>query len=250
MNAIVQHSPRTLNRVSGVDFRFPTEHELDALEAFMLSVVLPPDQNFDVQAFMTSPAQQRGLELFFGRAKCGECHNGPVLAGGSFNTGIVNLPVNTTPPSACDPPCPAIGPLEAGGQREFNVPPLFGLKNTTPFFHDNSVATLHDAVAFYTSAQFNASPGATFVGGIELSPAEINDITAFLEALTTCGNGVVDHGEQCDDGNAASGDGCRPNCTIEVCGDGVVDPQEACDDGNASDSSGCEGSCLSLRPNR
>jgi len=30
-----------------------------------------------------------------------------------------------------------------------------------------------------------------------------------------CGNGMVDTGEQCDDGNTASGDGCSSTCTTE-----------------------------------
>src|SRR6185436_17242676 len=49
-----------------------------------------------------------------------------------------------------------------------------------------------------------------------------------------CGNGLVEFGEQCDDGNTATGDGCGATCQIEVvCGDGVVAPGEQCDDGNA-----------------
>lgn len=35
------------------------------------------------------------------------------------------------------------------------------------------------------------------------------------EALTGCGNGVVDAGEGCDDGNNVSGDGCSAICQIE-----------------------------------
>lgn len=31
-----------------------------------------------------------------------------------------------------------------------------------------------------------------------------------------CGNGVVDNGEQCDDGNTAAGDGCSATCTTET----------------------------------
>jgi cysteine-rich repeat protein len=31
----------------------------------------------------------------------------------------------------------------------------------------------------------------------------------------TCGDGVLDDGEQCDDGNLAAGDGCSPTCRIE-----------------------------------
>ncbi len=58
-----------------------------------------------------------------------------------------------------------------------------------------------------------------------------------------CGNGTLDPGEQCDDGNAAAGDGCRPNCTIEVCGDGIKDPQEDCDDGNVAGGDCCSPTC-------
>jgi hypothetical protein len=36
--AVIQHFPLTLNRIAGVDFRLPTDDELDALEAFMLSL--------------------------------------------------------------------------------------------------------------------------------------------------------------------------------------------------------------------
>jgi cysteine-rich repeat protein len=58
-----------------------------------------------------------------------------------------------------------------------------------------------------------------------------------------CGNGVLDPGEECDDGNPDVGDGCRPDCTEEVCGDGIVDPQEECDDGNSIPLDGCENDC-------
>ena len=49
-----------------------------------------------------------------------------------------------------------------------------------------------------------------------------------------CGDGVVNAsaGEACDDGNADESDGCLNDCTLSSCGDGVVDPLEECDDGN------------------
>ena len=56
-----------------------------------------------------------------------------------------------------------------------------------------------------------------------------------------CGNGVVDVGEVCDDGNQTSGDGCRGDCKkIEVCGDGELDVGEQCDDGNHNPADGCD----------
>jgi cysteine-rich repeat protein len=56
-----------------------------------------------------------------------------------------------------------------------------------------------------------------------------------------CGNGRLDPGEACDDGNQVSGDGCRADCLKkEVCGDGVVDQGEQCDDANSNPADGCD----------
>jgi cysteine-rich repeat protein len=83
---------------------------------------------------------------------------------------------------------------------------------------------------------------------------------AFAQPIR-CGNGVVDAGETCDDGNRAGGDGCGATCLLEpgfrcasaggacaaVCGDsiraGAGRFQEACDDGNTRDGDGCNAMC-------
>jgi cysteine-rich repeat protein len=44
----------------------------------------------------------------------------------------------------------------------------------------------------------------------------INEVVACLQN-TTCGDGVVDPGEECDDGNRLNGDGCNIACEIEPC---------------------------------
>ena len=31
-----------------------------------------------------------------------------------------------------------------------------------------------------------------------------------------CGNGIIESGEQCDDGNLVDGDGCSSTCQIEI----------------------------------
>ncbi len=62
--------------------------------------------------------------------------------------------------------------------------------------------------------------------------------------IPTCGDGVLDPCETCDDGNTAAGDGCDATCVLETCGDGVVDPGEQCDDGNDVDGDGCDRGCL------
>ena len=59
-----------------------------------------------------------------------------------------------------------------------------------------------------------------------------------------CGNGAIDPGEQCDDGNTSGHDGCDEVCRIEpFCGSGRVDPGEECDDGNFKDGDGCAHDC-------
>jgi len=61
--------------------------------------------------------------------------------------------------------------------------------------------------------------------------------------LPGCGDGVIDPGEECDDGNTSSGDGCQANCRLPRCGDGILDPGEGCDDGNAIDDDRCANDC-------
>jgi cysteine-rich repeat protein len=59
----------------------------------------------------------------------------------------------------------------------------------------------------------------------------------------SCGNGPVEQGEECDDGNNTGGDGCSPNCIREICGNRVQELGEACDDGNAWGGDGCSDRC-------
>ncbi len=95
------------------------------------------------------------------------------------------------------------------------------------------------------------------------------------EAALTCGNGTVETGEVCDDGNTTAGDGCAADCTFAdnlsngtactqnaecasticdtvgdnvcesalTCGNGVVETGEVCDDGNTTVGDGCAADC-------
>jgi cysteine-rich repeat protein len=67
--------------------------------------------------------------------------------------------------------------------------------------------------------------------------ADVNaDGCANAYALPRCGDGFVQTGEVCDDGNSDDSDGCLKNCVKARCGDGVVRAGlETCDDGNRSD---------------
>ncbi|MBL9101305.1 MAG: DUF4215 domain-containing protein [Myxococcales bacterium] len=63
--------------------------------------------------------------------------------------------------------------------------------------------------------------------------------------MPVCGNGVVEGGEPCDDGNQDPGDGCEPDCTTtQICGNGTIEPPEVCDDGNTDDGDDCSADCM------
>ncbi|MBN2016055.1 DUF4215 domain-containing protein [Candidatus Dojkabacteria bacterium] len=61
--------------------------------------------------------------------------------------------------------------------------------------------------------------------------------------LPFCGDGDLDEGEECDDGNDNNNDSCRNDCTTPYCGDGILDPGEECDDGNNMSGDGCSSQC-------
>jgi cysteine-rich repeat protein len=90
--------------------------------------------------------------------------------------------------------------------------------------------------------QYELPPRCTYPDGEELvSGTPAPGLDAAFRTYTLCGNGAIDVGEQCDDGNDDDGDGCTDACT--VCGDRVVSPGEQCDDGNLVDNDGCDRNC-------
>jgi cysteine-rich repeat protein len=56
-----------------------------------------------------------------------------------------------------------------------------------------------------------------------------------------CGNGTVEAGEACDDGNLDEVDECTTTCQVPGCGDGIIQQAfgEICDDGNTDPGDGC-----------
>jgi len=200
--AVIQHFTKTTNRVAGVDFRLPTDEELDALEAFQLS--LGRQEDLALPIALEGDAAARGQEIFLDRTlgKCSLCHFnagangdpavfGPQAGNLSFDTGVEVLP---------DQPADLTGelvPPDDGfgrpGNGQFNTPPLVEAADTPPFFHNNAVATIEGAVAFYDGDAFNNSPagqvlaGATG-GGIELDATQIEAVAAFLRVLNALEN--------------------------------------------------------------
>ena len=98
--AIAQHATATLGRAPGVDFRVPTDEELDALVAYQLSLGRQEDFNLPTLELRSSLAAD-GKALYLdsgnltepGHKNCNGCHfNGGGSAGMSFNPATPGFP--------------------------------------------------------------------------------------------------------------------------------------------------------------
>lgn len=200
--AVIQHFTRTLNRVPAVDFRLPTPAELDALEAFMLS--LGRQEDLALPLALKGTVARRGQAIFLDGSlgKCNLCHsnagaNAAFGAGSTgnanFNTGVENLPDHPARPTPERmPPDDGLG---TPGDGTFNTPPLVEAADTGPFFHNNAVETIEGAVAFYNGEAFNTSPAGRFLAsrdprgvGIRLDATQVVAVAAFLRVLNALEN--------------------------------------------------------------
>ena len=65
------------------------------------------------------------------------------------------------------------------------------------------------------------------------------DATGSTGVTVSCGDGVLDDGEACDDGeNNGDDKACHNTCLEDVCGDALKGPEEDCDNGEANADSG------------
>ena len=176
--AIIQHFTKTLARRPGIDFRVPTEEELDALEAFQLFTGRQKGSDFS-QSFPTDTHAQNGQNLF-NQTGCTFCHQdlfGFADSNLNFDTGVANL----------TPTLPDDDGFLSPGDRTFNVPPLIEAADTPPFFHNNAFDTIEDAVGFYFSPTFQASPSSFFIFN-QLDTQQQGDLAAFLRVINSASN--------------------------------------------------------------
>ena len=203
VGAVRQHFPKTLNRVINVDFRLPTPSELDAMEAFQLSLGRQADLNLSSFTLL-DPVAEAGRTRFIASA-CNACHNNAganVSSGTNFNfdTGVEEFLQNRIndfngtgqprPPDGgfgtdpaggfTDPPVP--NPDGSFGDMTFNTPSIVEAADTPPFFHNNISATIEEAVDFYRSAEFVSRFGNIINAG------DVTPLSAFLRVINAIDN--------------------------------------------------------------
>ncbi len=200
--AVIQHFTKTLARVPGVDFRLPNDEELDALEAFQLSLgrQADPELPLPLKGVVASRGQEIFLDITLG--KCNACHfnagaNGdPGIFGAeagnlNFDTGVEDLP--DQPADLTGELVPPDDGLGTPGDGTFNTPPLVEAADTGPFFHNNAIETIEGAVAFYNGVAFNTSPAGQLLAGatgsgINLDGTQVVAVAAFMRVINALEN--------------------------------------------------------------
>jgi hypothetical protein len=214
VGAVFQHFPKTLDREDAnqdpvsPDFRFPDDSELDAMEAFQLSLGRAEDLDLLAMDFIDPvpplPSVTAGLQAFLD-VGCNNCHfdaGANVDPASLIGSGNANFDTNVEeffqngqahhgkrpfdggfgPRPAVAGTCPATG----CGNGAFNPPSLVEAADTSPFFHNNSVTTIEEAVAFYLSDDFKDSPTGFMVQNFNAD--QVADMAAFLRVLNALEN--------------------------------------------------------------
>jgi cytochrome c peroxidase len=118
----------------------------------------PPAPKLDTQgrliADKASESELRGEELFFGKARCGDCHPRPFFLDHQMHDLQTERFLNEPPR----------GPIKTFTLR--------GIKESPPFLHDGRCLTLEDTVEFFN-----------LVLELKLAPQEKKDLVAFMRQL-------------------------------------------------------------------
>lgn len=192
-------------------------HTANALAAFQISALTftdsPWDQYLEGNQEALSRKAKRGGLLFFGKAKCAQCHNGPLLSDQEHH----NIAVPQIGPGKGE-----AAPLDPGryhvtnqeiDQFKFRTPPLRNVAITGPWMHNGAYTNLKDAIKHhldpehaltnYDVTQLAPDIQETYLGSNDiksklletldpvlitptrLTEKEVDEITAFLKSLTT-----------------------------------------------------------------
>jgi cytochrome c peroxidase len=202
--AVVQHFTKSLNRVPGTDFRLPTDAELDAMEAFQLA--LGRQDNPDITAIqLRNPMANLGRVQHNGvSSRCSVCHfnagaNASNGTNRNFDIGVGRLPnhpANVIAPGNLPPDggfgtAPVFDPVtnefrgfgNPNGDIRFNTQPAIEAVDTAPFFHNNAVFTIEEAVGFYNSQAFKKSQAGIALPSLAMETTEVENIAAFLRIM-------------------------------------------------------------------
>ena len=155
---------------------------------------------------------KRGLKIFIGKGNCATCHFGPHFTNGEFaDTGIaffvapgrVDSGRHSGIQKLKNNSFSLVGRFNDDASRstatgtrhvelqhrnfgEWRVPGLRNVAQTAPYMHNGSLPTLRDVVKHYSELNEERlhADGERVLKPLRLTPAEVDDLVAFLESLS------------------------------------------------------------------
>lgn len=124
-----------------------------------------------------TPAQARGMDVFFNKAKCDSCHIGFNFTDGSFaNIGI-----------GMDKVSPDLGRYMVTKREDekgaFKTPTLREVARTAPYMHDGSLKTLEEVVEHYNKGGIKNPWLDPRMKPLNLTTDDKKDLVEFLKSL-------------------------------------------------------------------
>ena len=111
----------------------------------------------DGDASALSENARRGYDVFRGKARCTNCHSGPLLTDRLKH--------------------------DIGTKGKMKTPTLLNIGRSAPYFHDNRIAVLEQAVDAMLAGGFDPEDGDPQLQPVKLTPEERELLLAFLREL-------------------------------------------------------------------
>ncbi|WP_319381345.1 cytochrome c peroxidase [Thiomicrorhabdus sp.] len=203
MHAKLDATLRKLNRINHykqaftklyapgkTDYQIQAEHLGDALASFertLLSKTTRFDRFVEGDFSQLNKNEIHGLHLFRTKARCIQCHQGPLFTDNRFhNTGL----------SYFGRKYQDLGLFEATGKKEdlgkFKTPSLREIKHTGPYMHNGLFPTLSGVLRMYNGGITYGNklkPGepalSPLIQPLHLTEQELQDLEAFLLTLSS-----------------------------------------------------------------
>lgn len=141
-------------------------HQVHNMAEFQELLDFPPAPKLDIFGKLipeqASEAELRGQALFFGKARCGECHPAPHYTDGTMHDLKVARFFEPR----------MINGRVADREGPIKTFPLRGIKDSPPYLHDGRLLTLEDTIEFFN-----------LIVGTRLTKEEKADLLAFLKTL-------------------------------------------------------------------
>jgi cytochrome c peroxidase len=160
-----------------------------AYERTLLSNEAPFQKMLRNESHTMKEIDFKGAQLFFGKAQCYQCHNGPGMNGMSFHAlGMDDLKGNNVIGAVDEATAKGRGGFtnQPEDNFKFKTPTLYNLKDVQFYGHGGSFSTIADVITYknLAIAQNQNIPEGSLdpaFSPLDLSEDEIDQLTSFIE---------------------------------------------------------------------